>query len=195
MAQAAGAGEAAVVQAIFGETVAVHQRARDAVVPRIIEAAAAIRTALGAGGKLLTFGNGGSAADAQHMATELVGRFVRERAALAAIALTADSTIVTSVCNDYGYERVFVRQIEALGRAGDVALGISTSGSSPNVLQALEAANRQGLRTIALTGQDGGAIGMVAAVHINVAAASTPRVQEVHRTVIHAICELIERSL
>ena len=195
MAQAAGAGEAAVVQAIFGETVAVHQRARDAVVPRIIEAAAAIRTALGAGGKLLTFGNGGSAADAQHMATELVGRFVRERAALAAIALTADSTIVTSVCNDYGYERVFVRQIEALGRAGDVALGISTSGSSPNVLQALEAANRLGLRTIALTGQDGGAIGMVAAVHINVAEASTPRVQEVHRTVIHAICELIERSL
>ena len=195
MAQAAGAGEAAVVQAILDETIAVHQRTRDAVVPRVIEAAAAIRTALGAGGKLLTFGNGGSAADAQHMATELVGRFLRERAAMAAVALTADSTIVTSVGNDYGYERVFVRQIEALGRAGDVALGISTSGASANVLLALEAANRLGLRTIALTGKDGGAVGKAASVHINVAEASTPRVQEVHRTVIHAICELIERSL
>jgi len=195
MAEAAGAGEAAVVQAILDETIAVHQRTRDAVVPRVIEAAAAIRTALGAGGKLLTFGNGGSAADAQHMATELVGRFLRERAAMAAVALTADSTIVTSVGNDYGYERVFVRQIEALGRAGDVALGISTSGTSPNVLLALEAANRLGLRTIALTGKDGGALGRAASVHINVAEGSTPRVQEVHRTVIHAICELIERSL
>ena len=195
MAEAAGAGEAAVVQAIFDETIAVHQRTRDAVVPRIIDAAAAIRTALDAGGKVLTFGNGGSAADAQHMAAELVGRFVRERVAMAAIALTADSTIVTSVGNDYGYERVFVRQIEALGRAGDVALGISTSGTSPNVLLALEAANRLGLRTIALTGKDGGALGRAASVHINVAEGSTPRVQEVHRTVIHAICELIERSL
>jgi phosphoheptose isomerase len=195
MTEAAGAGEAAVVQAIFDETIAVHQRTRDAVVPRIIDAAAAIRTALDAGGKVLTFGNGGSAADAQHMAAELVGRFVRERVAMAAIALTADSTIVTSVGNDYGYERVFVRQIEALGRAGDVALGISTSGTSPNVLLALEAANRLGLRTIALTGKDGGALGRAASVHINVAEGSTPRVQEVHRTVIHAICELIERSL
>src|SRR4029450_12741533 len=121
--------------------------------------------------------------------TELVGRFLRERAAMAAVALTADSTIVTSVGNDYGYERVFVRQIEALGRAGDVALGISTSGGSANVLLALEAANRLGLRTIALTGRDGGAIGKAASVHINVAEGSTPRVQEVHRTVIHAICE------
>jgi D-sedoheptulose 7-phosphate isomerase len=191
----AGPDDATAVRAIFDETMAVHERTRDAVLPQLIDAAAAIRAALGAGGKLLTFGNGGSAADAQHMATELVGRFMRERMALAAIALTADTSVLTSVGNDYGYDRVFVRQIEALGRRGDVALGISTSGASANVLAAIEEGNRRGLRTIALTGKDGGAIGRAASIHINVAEASTPRVQEVHRTVIHAICELIERSL
>jgi D-sedoheptulose 7-phosphate isomerase len=191
----AGPDDATAVRAIFDETMAVHERTRDKVLPQVIAAAAAIRAALGAGGKLLTFGNGGSATDAQHMATELVGRFMRERAALAAIALTTDTSILTSVANDYGYARVFVRQIEALGRRGDVALGISTSGASANVLAAIEEGNRRGLRTIALTGKDGGAIGRAASIHINVAEASTPRVQEVHRTVIHAICELIERSL
>jgi phosphoheptose isomerase len=195
MGKVAGAGEAAVVQAIFDETIAVHQRTRDAVLPRVIEAASAIRTALGAGGKLLTFGNGGSAADAQHMAAEFVGRFVREREALAAIALTADTSVLTSIGNDYTYDRVFVRQIEAFGRPGDVALGISTSGASANVLAAFDASNRRGLRTIALTGKDGGAIGRAASIHINVAETSAARVQEVHRTVIHAICELIERTL
>lgn len=191
----AGPDDATAVRAIFDATMAVHERTRDAVLPPVIDAAAAIRAALGAGGKLLTFGNGGSAADAQHMATELVGRFMRERMALAAIALTADTSVLTSVGNDYGYARVFVRQIEALGRRGDVALGISTSGASANVLAAIEEGNRRGLRTIALTGKDGGAIGRAASIHINVAEDSTPRVQEVHRTVIHAICELIERSL
>jgi len=195
MEQAAAGGDAAVVQAIFDETIAVHRRTRDGLLPRVIEAASAIREALGAGGKLLVFGNGGSAADAQHMATELVGRFMRERAALAAVALTADTSVLTSIGNDYGYERVFVRQIEALGRPEDVALGISTSGGSANVLRALETANRLGLRTIALTGKDGGAIGKAASIHINVADMSTPRVQEVHRTVIHAMCELIERNV
>ena len=192
---AAAGGDAAIVQAIFDETIAAHRRTRDGVVPRTLEAASAIRDALGAGGKLLTFGNGGSAADAQHMAAELVGRFMRERRGLAAIALTADTSTLTSVANDNGFERVFVRQIEALGRAGDVALGVSTSGASPNVVQAIETANRLGLRTIALTGQDGGAVGRAASIHINVPETSTPRIQEVHRTVIHAICELIERSL
>lgn len=193
MGDAAGAGEAAVVQAIFDETIAVHQRTRDALLPRVIEAAAAIRAALAAGGKVMTFGNGGSAADAQHMAAELVGRFMRERAALAAIALTTDTSILTSVANDYAYDRVFVRQVEALGRDGDVALGISTSGGSANVLAALEMANTRGLRTIALTGKDGGPIGKAASIHIHVQEDSTARVQEVHRTVIHAICELVER--
>ncbi len=195
MKEAAGIGEAALVEAIFDETIAVHQRTRNALLPRVIEAAAAIRGAMGAGGKLLVFGNGGSAADAQHMAAELVGRFMRERAALAAIALTTDTSILTSIGNDYAYERVFVRQIEALGRPGDVALGISTSGASANVLAALDAAHARGLRTIALTGKDGGAIGKAASIHINVAEASTARIQEVHLTVIHAICELVERSL
>ena len=113
---------------------------------------------------------------------------------MAALALTTDTSVLTSVGNDYGFDRVFVRQIEALGRRGDVVLGISTSGASPNVLAALEAANAAGMRTIALTGRDGGAIGRAAAIHINVADESAARVQEVHRTVIHAICELVERK-
>ncbi len=195
MKEAAGIGEAAVVEAIFDDAIAAHQRTQRALVPRVIEAAAAIRGALAAGGKLLVFGNGGSAADAQHMAAELVGRFARDRAALAAVALTADASILTSVANDEGYDRVFARQVEALGRPGDVALGISTSGASPNVLAALQAAGARGLRTIALTGRDGGPIGAAAAIHVNVAEASTARVQEVHRTVIHAMCELVERSV
>ena len=147
------------------------------------------------GGKLLIFGNGGSAADAQHLATELVGRFTRERVALPAIALTTDTSILTAVANDYGFDRVFARQIEALGRPGDVAFGISTSGQSPSVLKALDAAGARGLTTVALTGHDGGPIGATAQIHINVPAASTPRVQEVHGTLIHAICELVERTL
>jgi phosphoheptose isomerase len=195
MYEAAHGGDSAVVRAIFDETIAVHRRTLDGLLPRVIEAASAIRVALEAGGKLLTFGNGGSAADAQHMATELVGRFMRERKAVPAVALTADTSVLTSIANDYTYDRVFVRQIEALGVAGDVAFGISTSGASANVLRALETANHRGLRTVALTGRDGGAIGKAASIHINVSDGSTPRVQEVHRTVIHAICELIERSL
>jgi D-sedoheptulose 7-phosphate isomerase len=128
------------------------------------------------------------------MASELVGRFARERAAMPALALCTDTSILTSVGNDYGYDRVFVRQIEALGRGGDVAMGISTSGRSPNVLKAFDAARLQGLRTIALTGCDGGLLGAAADIHINVPEASTQRVQEVHMTLIHAICELVERA-
>ena len=144
---------------------------------------------------MLVFGNGGSAADAQHLAAELVGRFERERRALAALALTTDTSILTSIGNDYAFERVFVRQIEALGRPGDVALGISTSGGSQNVVLALAQAKRQGLTTVALTGRDGGAVGAGADLHLNVPHRSTARVQEVHRTVIHAVCSLVERAL
>ena len=187
-------GDAAVVQAVFDETIALHQRMRDAVQESVIEAAAAIRASLDAGGKLLVFGNGGSAADAQHMSAEMVGRFEREREGLAAIALTADGSIVTSVANDFTFDWVFARQVEALGKKEDVALGISTSGRSPNVLTALEAANAKGMKTVALTGRDGGVIGKAAAIHINVAHVSTARIQEVHRTVIHAICALVERT-
>ena len=129
------------------------------------------------------------------MATELVGRFVRERRAYAALALTADGCVVTSVSNDYGYESVFERQIEALGKPGDVALGITTSGSSANVVRALETARSLTLTTIALTGRDGGAAGRTADLHINVPSDSTPRVQEVHMTLLHIICDLVEREL
>ena len=137
----------------------------------------------------------GSAADAQHTATELVGRFLRERAGLAAIALTADSCLVSSVANDYGYEQVFSRQVEALGKPGDVALGITTSGTSRNVVAGLEAARARGLRTIALTGRDGGPAGRLADVHVNVPSEVTPRVQEVHMALLHVICELVETAV
>lgn len=184
-----------VVLGIIDEAVALHSRMRGLDPAPIVRAAQAVRAAAAAGGKVLAFGNGGSAADAQHLATELVGRFLRERAALPALALTADTAVLTSVANDYGFERVFARQIEALGRAGDVAFAISTSGGSANVLRALEAAKARGLTTIALTGRDGGPVGAAAQIHINVPDHSTPRVQEVHRTLIHAICELVERNL
>ena len=159
-----------------------------------LAAAAALVDAFGRGGKLLLFGNGGSAADAQHVAAEFVGRFQRERAALPAIALTTDTSILTSIGNDDSYDRVFARQIEALGRPGDVAFGISTSGGSLNVVAALESAAAAGLQTIALTGRDGGAVGRAAAIHVNVPSTSTARVQEVHRTLLHVICDIVERA-
>ena len=177
----------------FGEAIALHERVMQDPRPALT-AAAAIVDAFGRGGKLLLFGNGGSAADAQHVAAEFVGRFQRERAALAAIALTTDTSILTSIGNDYSYERVFVRQIEALGRPGDVAFGISTSGGSRNVLVAIEEARAAGLQTIALTGRDGGAVGRAAAIHVNVPSTSTARVQEVHRTLLHVICDIVERA-
>lgn len=185
---------AGVVAAMFDQAIALHAKVRAMDLTPVTRAAEAIRGAFDSGGKLLVFGNGGSAADAQHMAAELVGRYVRERAAMPAVALTTDTSVITSVANDYAFERVFVRQVEALGRAGDVALGISTSGASPNVLAALEAARARGLVTMALTGRDGGAIGRAVEIHVNVPDDSTARVQEVHRTLIHAICELVERD-
>lgn len=181
-----------VLQTTLAETIALHERVRQADTRAIADAAEAIVRSLRRGGKLLVFGNGGSAADAQHVAAELVGRFARERAALAAVALTTDTSVLTSVGNDYAFDRVFARQIEALGRDGDVALGISTSGESPNVIAALEIGRARGLRTIALTGRDGGAVGRAAEIHVNVPSASTPRVQEVHRTLLHVICELVD---
>lgn len=168
-----------------------HERMRANVGPTLV-AAQALTDALTAGGKVLVFGNGGSAADAQHLSAELVGRFQKERAAMAAIALTVDASALTAIANDYSFKQVFVRQIEALGRAGDVALGISTSGESPNVVAGLQAARARGLKTIALTGRDGGAVGKAADIHVNVPDQNTARVQEVHRTLLHVMCEVIE---
>lgn len=185
---------AATVVALFDAAIAAHERARASALVAVIEAAAAIRASLAGGGKLLAFGNGGSAADAQHVAAELVGRFQRDRRGFAALALTTDTSTLTSVANDYGFDRIFARQIEALGRPGDVVLAISTSGESPNVLNGVEQARAQGLRTIALTGRGGGPVGRLADVHVNVADESTARIQEVHRTLIHAVCQLVEDS-
>ena len=183
------------VDKVFEATILLHERVRQMELTPVTRAAAAIGEAFAQGGRLFVFGNGGSAADAQHMAAEMVGRFARERRALPALALTTDTSVLTSVANDYNFERVFVRQIEALGRPGDVAFGISTSGDSANVLRAIEAAKAGRLQTVALTGRDGGLIGAAAEIHINVPDASTARVQEVHRTLIHAICELVEDSI
>ena len=160
----------------------------------IVAVADAMIASLKQGGSVLVFGNGGSAADAQHFAAELLGRYEQERRALPAIALTTDSSALTAIGNDYGFDRVFARQLEALGKNGDVAIGISTSGNSPNVLRALEAANDRGLITVALTGK-GGKAGSIAAHHIAVQEERTARVQEVHATVLHVICELVEKEV
>ena len=173
--------------------IALHEHMRQHAQP-VLDAAAAVSAAIRTGGKLLLFGNGGSAADAQHVAAEFVGRFQRERAAMAAVALTTDSSVLTSIGNDYAFDRVFARQVEALGRKGDVAFGITTSGASPNVVAALTAARALGLQTIALTGGDGGPAGRAAAIHVNVPSDDTARVQEVHRTLLHVICDVVERS-
>ncbi|MGD9903241.1 MAG: SIS domain-containing protein [Vicinamibacterales bacterium] len=175
---------------------ATHERlAAGPAVETVAAVASAIVTALSAGGTVLVFGNGGSAADAQHVVAELVGRFVRNRRAWPAVALTTDTSILTAVGNDFGFDQVFARQIEALGRPGDVALGITTSGDSPNVLRALETAQARGLVTIALTGRSGGAAGRAAAIHLNVPETSTARIQEAHMTMLHLVCELVDDEL
>jgi D-sedoheptulose 7-phosphate isomerase len=190
-----GGAALAIVARTLDAAIDTHRRVRDRDLTAVARAASIIVAALEAGGKVLAFGNGGSAGDAQHLVAELVGRFQQERAGFAAVALTADTSLLTSVANDYGFERVFARQVAALGAAGDVAIGISTSGTSPNVVAALDVARARGLRTIALTGRDGGAAGTLADVHINVPDACTARVQEVHITLIHAICEIVEAGV
>ncbi|HTI39470.1 MAG TPA: SIS domain-containing protein [Vicinamibacterales bacterium] len=185
--------DARLADAACAAAIALHERVRQDLGPTLA-AAAAMRDALAAGRKVLVFGNGGSASDAQHFAAELVGRFQRERRAMAAVALTTDTSILTALANDYSFEVVFTRQVEALGQPGDVALGITTSGGSPNVIAALRTARAQQMRTIALTGRDGGGAGAAADIHVNVPAQSTARVQEVHRTLMHIMCELIENG-
>ena len=179
--------------ATLREAARAHERAAQDV-RGLTLAAGAIATALRQGRKILAFGNGGSAADAQHFVAELVGRYLMERRAWPALALSTDTSILTALGNDYGFDRVFARQVEAHGEAGDIALGITTSGNSPNVLRALEEANRRGLVTIALTGRGGGA-GALAAIHLGVDDDRTPRIQEVHNTLLHILCELVEEEL
>jgi D-sedoheptulose 7-phosphate isomerase len=178
---------------VLKEAAAAHERMADNVGP-VVAVAEAIAKSLKSGGSVLVFGNGGSAADAQHFAAELLGRFEKERKAYPAVALTTDTSALTAIGNDYGFERVFARQLEALGRKGDVAIGITTSGNSPNVLAAIEAGNARGLITVALTG-GGGKAGALATHHVAVHETRTARIQEVHATLLHAICELVEQDL
>lgn len=164
----------------------------------IADAVALITAALAADHKVLVCGNGGSAADSQHFAAELIGRFERERPELAAIALTTDSSILTAVANDYAFEQVFARQVRGLGREGDVLVAISTSGNSPSVLAAAEAAHERGLAVVALTGRGGGRLGEILGdgdVHLCVPHERTARIQEVHLLIIHCLCDGIDVSL
>ncbi len=146
------------------------------------------------GGTLFFFGNGGSAADSQHVAAEFIGRFQKERPALAAIALTTDTSILTCLANDYSYDIVFSRQLEALGKKGDLAFGISTSGKSKNVIKAFEAAKAKGMITVAFTGGDGGPVAAMADIRVIVPSQVTARIQESHSTFFHAICEVVENA-
>jgi len=171
------------------------KQALSAEVPRIVEVADALLAALRAGGKALFFGNGGSAADAQHLTAELVGRFARERAPLPAVALTVNTSSLTAIANDYGFDEVFARQILAIGSPPDVAVALSTSGRSPNVVRGLQAARSRGLVTVALTGQDGGELKENVDYCVCVPSTVTPRIQECHVLIGHILCEILEAEL
>ncbi len=163
--------------------------------PDIGKVASILIDAFSKGNKLLIFGNGGSASDAQHIAAELVGRFVKERAGLPAIALNTDTSILTSVGNDYGYESVFSRQIEALSKPGDVVMGISTSGNSKNVVKALKIASTLNCQTVGLLGKDGGEIKEITDINIIVPSDTTARIQEMHILIGHMLCEAVDYSI
>ena len=163
--------------------------------PGIAQMAAMAIECFRSGGKLLIMGNGGSAADSQHFAAEIVSRFRLERPALPAIALSTDTSILTAIGNDYGFEAAFRRQVEALATPGDLVIGISTSGNSPNVEQALQRARERGCRTIGLLGRDGGTIGPQCDLALVIPSNDTPRIQEGHITIIHIVCDLIEQGI
>ena len=176
------------------ESIQAKQRVIEEELPTLNRIADLLNRTLRAGRKILLFGNGGSAADSQHIAAELVSRLRRERAALPAVALTTDTSILTAIGNDYGFEGVFARQVEALGQEGDVALGISTSGNSPNVVNAIRKAAEIGMKTVGFTGQDGGKLKECVDICFRVPARNTARIQEVHIAAAHAICEVIEEA-
>ena len=186
------------VSAQFAESAELKREAAGALAAPIARAAALLAQTLKAGGKVLACGNGGSAADAQHFAAELVNRFEVERAPLAAVALTTDSSTLTSIANDYAYEQVFSKQVRALGRRGDCLLAISTSGNSRNVLEAMQAAAELGLRVVALTGAGGGRMAALTRgddVNICVPHKRTARIQEVHLLILHCLCDGIDFQL
>lgn len=182
----------------FRASIAVKERAAATLAPAIVAGARMLAAALRAGGKALSCGNGGSAGDAQHFSSELLNRFERERPGLPAVALTTDSSTLTSIANDYAYADVFAKQVRALGARGDVLLAISTSGKSENVNRAVVAAHERGMRVLALTGRDGGPLARLLAegdVEVRVPADSTARIQETHLVVIHCLCDLLDAEL
>lgn len=186
------------MQGHFAESMTAQQVAMETLSPLVAAAAERMVQTLVADGKLLLCGNGGSAADAQHFAAEMVGRFERERPGLAAIALTTDTSALTAISNDYDYDLIFSKQVHALGRAGDILVAISTSGNSANVVAAIHAAHDRGMSVIALTGKDGGQIGEILSgddVHLCVPVKRTCRIQEVHITIIHALCDAVDYML
>lgn len=186
------------VKSIFEKSIQAKQDAKDALNKPITSAIEAMASALKNGSKILSCGNGGSAADAQHFAAELVCRFERERPALAAIALTVDTSALTAISNDYHYDETFARQIDALAKPGDVLLAISTSGFSPNIVRAIEQAHEQEMVVIALTGRDGGQVAKILNnndIEVRVPSESTARIQEVHLLTIHCLCDQIDNLL
>lgn len=162
---------------------------------QIVEITNEVIDSLKKGGKVILFGNGGSASDAQHIAAELVGRFKKDRASLPAIALTTNTSIITAIANDYGYTEIFAKQMEAFGQKNDIAIGISTSGKAKNVVSGIKQAEKMGLKTVALTGSDGGELAKVAGISLIVPSSVTPRIQEAHITIGHIICEIAEETL
>jgi D-sedoheptulose 7-phosphate isomerase len=176
-------------------SVEIHNRFLETSLPALTKAADALIAAYRSGHKALFFGNGGSAADAQHLAAEFLGRYLRERAPMPALALNTNTSAVTAIGNDYGYSQTFARQLRAMGSRGDVAVGISTSGNSPNVIEALVCARELGLFTIALTGASGGQMAKLVDVLINVPSDETPRIQECHILAGHALCDAVEGAI
>jgi len=182
----------------FEESIAAKQVAMEVLTPLMAQAAEKLVQTLVADGKVLICGNGGSAADAQHFAAEMVGRFERERPGLAAVALTTDTSALTAISNDYDYDLIFSKQVHALGRSGDILVAISTSGNSANVIAAIHAAHDRGMSVIAFTGKDGGQMGEMLAgddVNLCVPVQRTCRIQEVHITMIHALCDAVDYML
>lgn len=183
------------VISIFRKSAEVKLRFAEANAAKINQVVNVMVNALQQGNKMLIFGNGGSAADAQHIAAEFVNRFLIDRDPLPAIALTTDTSILTSVSNDRSFDEVFARQIAALGKEGDIAWGITTSGKSPNMIRAFETARERGLVTVGFTGKDGGTVASMVDYNLNVASDLTPRIQETHLTLAHVICELVEKRI
>lgn len=182
----------------FEDSAELKRRSADTLAPAIARAGAVLADCLAAGGKILACGNGGSAGDAQHFSAELLNRFEMERPGLPAVALTTDSSTLTSIANDYAYEQIFSKQVLALGREGDVLLAISTSGNSANVNAAVDAAHERGMQVVALSGRDGGRMACLLGprdVEIRVPAGRTARVQEVHLLAIHCLCDLVDETL